>query len=64
MMCTELMSLVDRISSIFPKLEEARPGSSSGIQALCLLNTGIEKANELLRSCSDGSRLYLVCVSR
>ncbi|KAL5557310.1 hypothetical protein UlMin_039546 [Ulmus minor] len=59
MMCTELMSLVDRISRIFPKIEEARPRCTSGIQALCLLNMGIEKANGILQSCSDGSKLYL-----
>ncbi|KAL5557304.1 hypothetical protein UlMin_039540 [Ulmus minor] len=59
MMCTELMSLLDRILSIFPKIEEARPRCASGIQALCLLNSGIEKAKGILQSCSDGSKLYL-----
>ncbi|CAL0331873.1 unnamed protein product [Lupinus luteus] len=58
-MCIELMKLVDRISSIFPDIETARPGCSSGIQALCLLNNAIDKAKLLLQHCSECSNLYL-----
>ncbi|XP_024004495.1 U-box domain-containing protein 5 isoform X2 [Eutrema salsugineum] len=58
-MCLELKSLVDRIMSIFPDIEDARPGSSSGIQTLCLLNTALEKAKLLLQYCSESSKLYM-----
>ncbi|KAK7262872.1 hypothetical protein RJT34_30453 [Clitoria ternatea] len=58
-MCTELRKLVERILRIFPKIEAARPRSSSGIQALCLLTSAIDKAKQLLRNCSESSKLYL-----
>ncbi|KAM1701893.1 U-box domain-containing protein 5-like [Malus sylvestris] len=59
LMCTELLRLVDKISRIFPEIEAARPRCSTGIQALCLLNSGIEKAKLLLQHCSESSKLYL-----
>uniref|UniRef100_A0A5B6ZAN0 RING-type E3 ubiquitin transferase n=1 Tax=Davidia involucrata TaxID=16924 RepID=A0A5B6ZAN0_DAVIN len=59
LMCTELLKLVDRISKIFPEIEAARPRCSSGIQALCLLNSAIDKAKSLLQHCSESSKLYL-----
>ncbi|POO02513.1 Beta-catenin [Trema orientale] len=59
LMCSELMRLVDRISNIFPEIESARPRCSTGIQALCLLNRAIEKANLLLQYCGESSKLYL-----
>lgn len=58
-MCTVLMKLVDRISKIFPDLEEARPRCTLGIQALCSLNAAMEKAKLLLQYCSESSKLYL-----
>ncbi|KAF3439349.1 hypothetical protein FNV43_RR17626 [Rhamnella rubrinervis] len=59
LMCTEFLKLVNRISSIFPEIEAARPRCSSGIQALCLLNRAIDKAKSLLQYCSESSKLYL-----
>ncbi|QCD91035.1 STIP1 homology and U-box containing protein 1 [Vigna unguiculata] len=59
-MCTELAKLVDRISRIVPDIEAARPGFSSGIESLCLLNNTIEKARVLMQHCSECSKLYLV----
>ncbi|CAN6680349.1 unnamed protein product [Malus baccata var. baccata] len=59
LMCTELLRLVDRISRILPEIEAARPRCSTGIQALCLLNRGMEKAKLLLQNCSESSKLYL-----
>ncbi|KAL2520670.1 U-box domain-containing protein 6 [Forsythia ovata] len=58
-MCSELLKLVSRVSKIFPEIEAARPRCSSGIEALCLLNNGIVKANSLLQHCSESSKLYL-----
>lgn len=60
-MCTELMKLVDRVSSVFPEIEATRSRCSTGIQAVCVLNRAIEKANLLLQYCSESSKLYLVC---
>ncbi|XP_052197824.1 U-box domain-containing protein 5 isoform X2 [Diospyros lotus] len=59
LMCTRLMILVDRILKIFPDIEVCRPRCSSGIQPLCLLNKGIEKAHLLFQHCSESSKLYL-----
>ncbi|KAK4840901.1 hypothetical protein QYF36_020959 [Acer negundo] len=58
-MCTELVNLVDRVVNIFPEIESYRPRCQSGIQALCSLNTAIEKAKLLLQYCSESSKLYL-----
>ncbi|KAL9148368.1 hypothetical protein ABFS82_12G036800 [Erythranthe guttata] len=58
-MCSELLQAVIRVSRIFPEIEGARPGCSSGIDALCLLNNGIVKAKSLLQHCSESSVLYL-----
>ncbi|GMP27399.1 hypothetical protein CsSME_00003408 [Camellia sinensis var. sinensis] len=58
-MCTKLIKLLDRILKIFPEIEACRPRCSSGIQALCLLNGGIDKAKSLIQHCSDSSKLYL-----
>ncbi|KAM7250915.1 hypothetical protein ACFE04_022798 [Oxalis oulophora] len=58
-MCTELMKLVDCISNIFPEIEAARPGCTSGIQTLCLFNSAMEKAKNILQQCSEASKLYL-----
>ncbi|XP_030547053.1 U-box domain-containing protein 5-like isoform X1 [Rhodamnia argentea] len=58
-MCAELLKIVDKVSSILPEIEAARPRCSAGIEALCLLNRAIEKANLLLQHCSESSKLYL-----
>lgn len=59
--CTQLTELVDRISRIVPDIEAARPGYSSGIESLCLLNNAIDKVKLLLQHCSECSKFYLVC---
>ncbi|KAG8373694.1 hypothetical protein BUALT_Bualt11G0051300 [Buddleja alternifolia] len=58
-MCSELLKLITRVSRIFPEIEGARPRCSSGIDALCLLSSGIAKAKSLLKHCSESSALYL-----
>jgi hypothetical protein len=60
-MCRELLELVNRISKILPAIEAARPQGSSGRKALCLLTEAIEKAKQFLKSCTESSKLYLVC---
>ena len=59
--CLALKNLVDRVMKIFPEIEAARPGSTTGIQTLCLLNKALEKAKLLLQYCSESSKLYMVC---
>ncbi|PKA66133.1 U-box domain-containing protein 6 [Apostasia shenzhenica] len=58
-MCRELSAIVYKILAIFPVLEEARPRSKSGIQALCSLHVALDKSKNLLQHCSDCSKLYL-----
>lgn len=58
-LCAEFMKLVDKVSSILPVIEAARPRCSAGIQALCLLHRAIEKARLILQHCSESSKLYL-----
>jgi hypothetical protein len=58
-MCLELKRLVDRIMRIFPDIEDARPGCSSGIQTLCLLHNALDKTKQLLQYCSESSKLYM-----
>ena len=60
-MCLALKNIVDRVMKIFPEIEAARPGSTTGIQTLCLLNKALEKAKLLLQYCSESSKLYMVC---
>ncbi|XP_047310300.1 U-box domain-containing protein 45-like [Impatiens glandulifera] len=57
--CSSLIKVVERISTILPQIEETRPGSSSGIQSLCSLKNELDKANSLFNYCSDSSKLYL-----
>ncbi|XP_062102410.1 U-box domain-containing protein 5-like [Humulus lupulus] len=59
LMCLKLKALVDRISNIKPKIEDARPRCSTGIRALCTLSQTIEKAKLILEYCSNSSKLYL-----
>lgn len=58
-MCTQLLRLVDRISTIIPEIEAARPRCSSGIKALSLLHEAVEKAKILVQNCCESSKLYL-----
>lgn len=58
-MCSSLIKVVERILRIRPQIEQSRPGSSYGIQSLCSLNTGLDKANSLFNHCADCSKLYL-----
>ncbi|XP_010460469.1 PREDICTED: U-box domain-containing protein 6-like [Camelina sativa] len=58
-MCKELSAVYCKVLSIFPSLEEARPRSISGIQALCSLHIALEKAKNILQHCSECSKLYL-----
>ncbi|KAJ7945532.1 RING-type E3 ubiquitin transferase [Quillaja saponaria] len=58
-MCKTLSAIYCRVLSIFPSLEAARPRSKSGIQALCSLHVALEKAKNVLRHCSECSKLYL-----
>ncbi|KAK7282355.1 hypothetical protein RIF29_11047 [Crotalaria pallida] len=58
-MCKQHSAIYCKILSIFPSLEEARPRSKSGIQALCSLHVALEKAKNVLRHCSECSKLYL-----
>ncbi|KAL7141807.1 hypothetical protein ABFS83_08G078400 [Erythranthe nasuta] len=57
-MCSELLNLVVRVSEIIPEIEEARP-RASGMEALCSLNNGVDKAKSLLQHCAESSILYL-----
>ncbi|XP_020100201.1 U-box domain-containing protein 7-like [Ananas comosus] len=57
--CCELRKILDRIASILPAMESARPGSSLGIHALCSLNTSVEKGKLIIQHCSECSKLYL-----
>ncbi|GKU99179.1 hypothetical protein SLEP1_g12060 [Rubroshorea leprosula] len=63
-MCTELMTVVDKVVSIFPEIEAARPRCSSGLQALCSLNNAIERAKLLLQYCSESSKLFLAVTGK
>ncbi|MBA0706355.1 hypothetical protein Golax_018469 [Gossypium laxum] len=58
-MCKKLSAIYCKVSAIFPSLEAARPGSKSGIQALCSLHIALEKAKNVLQHCSTCSKLYL-----
>ncbi|KAL1186464.1 hypothetical protein V6Z11_A01G179600 [Gossypium hirsutum] len=57
-MYKKLSAIYCKVSSIFPSLEAARPGSKSGIQALCSLHIALEKAKNV-QHCSTCSKLYL-----
>jgi hypothetical protein len=58
-MCNALSVIYCKIMSIFPSLEAARPRSKSGIQALCSLHVVLEKVKNILRHCTESSKLYL-----
>ncbi|CAG7899202.1 hypothetical protein BRARA_H02027 [Brassica rapa] len=58
-MCNALSVIYCKIMSVFPSLEAARPRSKSGIQALCSLHVVLEKVKNILRHCTESSKLYL-----
>ncbi|XWS24378.1 hypothetical protein CRYUN_Cryun28dG0096800 [Craigia yunnanensis] len=58
-MCLELKKLVDSILHMFSALESARPRCTSGMRALCSLQSAIDKAKLLIQHCSESSKLYL-----
>jgi hypothetical protein len=59
-MCTELTMMLDKISSILPSIEAARPGCKAGIQELCNLYNTVEKGKFIIMHCIECSKLYLV----
>lgn len=58
-MCKNLCSVYAKVLTIFPDLEAARPRSTSGIQALCVLHIALEKTKTILQHCAECSKLYL-----
>ncbi|CAM8953506.1 unnamed protein product [Rhodiola kirilowii] len=62
-MCQVLSSIYCKVFGIFPVIEEARPRSTSGIQALCSLHLALEKTKNTLQHCSENSKLYLAITS-
>uniref|UniRef100_A0A5B7ASQ2 RING-type E3 ubiquitin transferase n=1 Tax=Davidia involucrata TaxID=16924 RepID=A0A5B7ASQ2_DAVIN len=58
-MCKSFSAIYSKVLGIFPALEEARPSSTSGIQALCSLHIVLEKTKNILQHCSECSKLYL-----
>lgn len=61
-MCKTLSAIYCKVLEIFPILEAAKPGSRSGIQALCSVHVALEKVKNILQHCSECSKLYLVCL--
>ncbi|KAE8654015.1 Pentatricopeptide repeat-containing protein [Hibiscus syriacus] len=59
LMCLELKKLIDCISNMFSDLESARPRCTSGVHALCSVQSAMDKANLLIQHCSESSKLYL-----
>ncbi|XP_017698671.1 U-box domain-containing protein 6-like isoform X2 [Phoenix dactylifera] len=59
-MCKQLSAIVYKVLGIFPLLEDARPRSKPGLQALCSLHVALNKAKSLLLHCSDCSKIYLI----
>lgn len=58
-MCTQLLGLVERISSIIPDIEASQPRCSLGLYALSQLHITIAKARDLVQNCCISSKLYL-----
>ncbi|KAL5212396.1 hypothetical protein ABZP36_023243 [Zizania latifolia] len=58
-MCSELKVMLDKISSILPSIEAARPGCKAGIQELCNLYNIVEKGKLIIQHCVECSKLYL-----
>ncbi|XP_047324829.1 U-box domain-containing protein 5-like [Impatiens glandulifera] len=58
-MCLKLKKFIDDTSNIFANMESALPKCKSGIEALCSLQSLIERAKLLILYCSESSKLYL-----
>ncbi|VAI59907.1 unnamed protein product [Triticum turgidum subsp. durum] len=58
-LCSELTMMLDKISSILPSIEAARPGCRAGIQELCNLYHIVEKGRLITQHCIECSKLYL-----
>lgn len=58
-LCTEMTMMLDRVSSILPSIEAARPGCRAGIQELCNLYNIVEKGKLITQHCIECSKLYL-----
>ncbi|OEL18153.1 U-box domain-containing protein 6, partial [Dichanthelium oligosanthes] len=58
-MCSELTMMLDKVSSILPSIEAARPGCKAGIQELCNLYNVVEKGKLITLHCIECSKLYL-----
>lgn len=52
--------MLDKVSSILPLIEAARPGCKAGIQELCNLYNIVEKGKLIIQHCVECSKLYLV----
>ncbi|KAK6278087.1 hypothetical protein POUND7_018410 [Theobroma cacao] len=63
LMCSELKKIINSISHMFSDLESARP-CTSGMQALCLLQSAVDKAKLLIQHCSESSKLYLAITAK
>ncbi|TMW88886.1 hypothetical protein EJD97_017955 [Solanum chilense] len=59
LMCMKLFQFITRVSVLLPEIEAARPGCSSGREALCRLNIEIDIAKTLCQRCTESSKLYL-----
>jgi len=51
--------MLDKVSSILPSIEAARPGCKAGIQELCNLYNIVEKGKLITQHCIECSKLYL-----
>uniref|UniRef100_A0ACD5ZI07 Uncharacterized protein n=1 Tax=Avena sativa TaxID=4498 RepID=A0ACD5ZI07_AVESA len=58
-LCSELTMMLDKVSSILPSIEAARPGCKAGIQELCNLYNIVEKGKLITQHCIECSKLYL-----
>ncbi|XP_045791766.1 U-box domain-containing protein 6-like [Trifolium pratense] len=61
--CIELQGFIDRILHIILSVESSRPNCTLAIQALCSLHFTLDKANLIIKHCSEASKLYLVITS-
>ncbi|XP_071685542.1 U-box domain-containing protein 6-like isoform X2 [Rutidosis leptorrhynchoides] len=58
-MCKTLALIYVKVLSIFLELENARPRSTSGIQALCSLHIALEKEKMAIQHCAECRKIYL-----
>eukprot|EP00250_Pteridium_aquilinum_P001304 c11516_g1_i1 orf=300-2657(+) len=61
-MCCKLAALVQKIIEIFPALEALQP-EKSGMQALCEVHWGVDRAKSFLQRVVNSSTLYLAITS-